>query len=161
MNEPTELFDLDINRLDEHWLSHSRTVYDHALQLADAKADYDRLKRKRDVIGAELKQSIRKNPESYDCPKITEAVVEEVMLLQERYQRAEDRVTDAKHKVDLLQAMLDGLEAKKKSLENLVNLFSMSYFSQPRSPAIAKAAVDEMETNKAFGGKRGKRVHPA
>jgi hypothetical protein len=49
------------------------------------------------------------------------------------YQEAEKKVRDAKHHLDTLNVALEVLRAKKASLEFLVGLHGMNYFSSPKT----------------------------
>ena len=56
-----------------------------------------------------------------------------------------------KHKVDVLQVVVDALDHRKKALENLVTLHGMSYFASPKAPKEIRNDVKEVEAQKVFG----------
>ena len=143
-NSDVEIFQLDENRLDEHWLDQAKLMHEHSIRLADARDEHERRKRKRDVVLAEVDLDVRRNPAGYGLEKVTEKAVENSVILEARVQRAEERVLAAKHKVELLQALVHALDDRKKTLENLVSLWSQAYFGEPKAPKVAKEKVEEM-----------------
>lgn len=151
-----DLFDLDQLRLDRDWLNQAKLVYEYGCQLADARDLYERRKRKRDVLTAELDLAIRKNPAKYGLEKTTENSIASTILLDIGLQQAENRVLSAKHNMDLLQALMHALEDRKKALEHLVSLWTKSYFAEPQAPEGAKELIDKMEDKRLFGKKRAK-----
>lgn len=140
----TDIFDLDQNRLDEEWLGQSKLYMTYASQLADARAEWERAKASRDLVSAELDRDIRSNPDKYDLVKITEGGVEKTIITQRGFQTSNEAVIKAKHKVDLLQATVEALDHRKKSLEALVSLWIGSYFSDPKAPKEGREKVDEI-----------------
>ncbi len=155
MKEP-DIFDLDKDALDEEWIAQPRLYHEHAEKLADARTEWERNKSNLEVVEAELDKDIRLNPSKYELEKITEPVVEKTIALQSRHQKAKRATTDAKHKVDLIQAVVDALDHRKKALENLVQLRLANYFSEPRVKGEAGRAMKEAEEDKAFSRRRGK-----
>lgn len=127
-------FTPDLSRLDEEWVNQSKLYYQYAERLANARRDYDRIKRDEELAVAELEMDIRKNPEKYDLPKVTESCIEKAVVLSKKYQRVHEKVIEAKHDVDVLAAAVSALDHKKKALENLTQLFLANYFSTPRAP---------------------------
>lgn len=143
IDDAFDFFRPDEHRLDQEWLEQPRLFGKHALQLADARREHEETKAERDVIVAEIDMDIRRDPVKYDLPKVTEGSVEKLILLQPRYQKAQRKVIEAKHRVDVLQAVCDALEHRKKALENLVHLHGQDYFSTPTPPKGTREAVEE------------------
>lgn len=139
---------IDENALDEEWVNHPTKFHKYALRLANAKTMLAESKASLDVVEAEISLRVRKNPLKYGMDgKITEAVINATVLLNPKYQEALTEVTNAKHKVDILQAAVDALEHKKRALENLVTLHGQSYFASPRvSKEAGEAMKSEMDT---------------
>lgn len=153
MSKATEI---DLDRLDEEWVNQPASFYEYAIQLADAKLKHANAKSKLDVVTAELDILIRSDPNYYNLDKVTEKALEKVVMIQPSYQKAVKAINESKHTMDVLQAMVDALDHKKKALENLVHLHSMNYFSSPRSNKDTHETVGEME-HKAVFGKNKKR----
>lgn len=138
------LFDLDANRLDEEWVNQPRLYLKYALRLADLRRDHEKAKAGRELVAAELDQSIRRDPTKYGLEKCTEASVERTVLLQDDYQRADASVRRAKYEMDVTQAMVETLDHRKKALENLVYLWGASYFAEPTAPkGVNREAAQE------------------
>ena len=134
------------NRLDEEWVRQPALYHDYAVKVAGARNRHAEAKAELDVVFAEIDHKVRTHPSRFNLEKLTEAVVQNTVLLQREYQDALKAVNKAKYELDLFQAMVDALEHKKKGLENLVSLRLSDYFSEPRPPAGKKDKVEEMET---------------
>ena len=133
-NEVPDIFDIDEHRLDKEWLSQSSLYFEWSKKLADAKEAFERAKAMRDLVKAELYQKIRSKPEEYELAKATETALEQLITLQDDYQNANNAVIKAKHTVDVYQAYVEGIDSRKKALENLVHLYISGWFADPRPP---------------------------
>jgi hypothetical protein len=153
------LFDIDMNQLHTAWLSQPKRYHDAAMELAEARAEWEYSKTRRDVLLAELQMKIRRDPEVYGLSKPTDKSVEATLTALPQYTKIENAVTDAKHKVDVCQAHVDALDHRKKALENLVQLEGRDYFSTPRVPKGAESKVREKvqkaERDRAFRSRKG------
>lgn len=143
--EHSEIFDLDPNLLDEEWVRQPVLYHHYAIELANARAELERLRAARDVTTAELDKNIRAVPEEFGLLKITEGGVQQTVILQPRYQEADQAVRDAKHAVDISQVAVDTLDHRKKALEKLVDLRLADYFSTPRASGVSKERMDGVE----------------
>jgi hypothetical protein len=125
---------IDLGSLEVEWLRQPRLYGKYSAKLADAKKDLSEAKAAEEVTEAEVKRRIRRNPQKYGMNKITEPAVKETMVLHPLYQRAVAAVNSAKHVVDVLEGLINTLEHRKRTLENLVTLHGQNYFSKPKSP---------------------------
>lgn len=123
--------DIDLNRLDDEWMTHSALYQDYGAQLADAQYKMDTAKTEVDTIKAELDAAIRADPDVFGLEKITEPSVANCIKLQSEYQVAESALHDATRQVRLLQATVRALDHRKSALENLVRLYLANYFGDP------------------------------
>ena len=152
-----DFFAIDQGRLDEEWLNQPKTFYRYALKLANAKAELERSKAERDVTAAEVDQEIRANPGGYGLgDKQTEPAIKNAGAVEPRNIKANKAIIKAKHDVDVTQAAVDALDHRKKALENLVHLFGMNYFAQPKAPKTAKERMQKVIRDGAFGSKKDK-----
>lgn len=126
------VLEIDEFALDREWVNQPSLFMKYALMLAEAKATFAERKAKVEVVKAELELDIRQSPEKYDIAKVTEATVQATILIQETYKDVLKRMNKAKHRVDILQAVVDTLDHRKRSLENLVTLHMANYFSKPK-----------------------------
>lgn len=125
------LWSIDRDNLDADCVLYPEQVAEYAEQLPDAKAQLDRAESNLKLVAAEMDAKIREKPGKYGLDKVTEAAIKIMIPGTEEYLEAEDAVREAKHHLDTLQVALEVLRAKKASLEFLVQLHSMAYFSTP------------------------------
>ena len=123
--------DIDTNRLDEEWMSHSALYQDYASQLADAQYAMDMAKTEKDTVEAELDAAIRADPSAYGLEKVTEEGVKKTIQLQSELQIAVQSLHSTTRTVRLLQATVRALDHRKSALENLVRLYLSNYFGDP------------------------------
>lgn len=135
---------IDQNSLDQEWLDQPRMYFRYAAQLADARQAYDAARADLDLTKAELDLAIRSDPQQFDLGKVTEASIQATILNQKAYTRARDKLSAAKHEVDVLEAAVGALDHRKRSLERLVELFLANYFSRPSAPNGTQEEVDQM-----------------
>lgn len=134
MSEDYEsLVDLDESALDREWLRQPKLYMTFALQLAQAKLEHVTAKANLDVVRAEMELKVRDTPTDYDINKVTEAVISAVVETQPKVKRAVHELNIARHRVDVLEAIVNTLEHRKRTLENLVTLHGQNYFSTPRA----------------------------
>ena len=152
-----DFFAIDQGRLDEEWLNQPKTFYRYALKLADVKVELERTKAERDVTAAEVDQEIRANPGGFGLgDKQTEPAIKNAGIVEPRNMKANRAIIRAKHAVDIVQAAVDAMEHRKKALENLVHLFGMNYYAEPKAPRTTKERMQKVVRDGAFGSKKDK-----
>lgn len=137
--------EIDKDALDEEWVAQPAYFAKYAKRLADKRAEIDAQKAKVDVIEAEIDRDIRKDPAAFGIAKITEDVIKRTIVLQVRHFNALAKLNELKHEAGVLSAVVEALDHRKRSLENLVTLWCQEYWSEPRAP---KGAARDM-TDKA------------
>jgi response regulator RpfG family c-di-GMP phosphodiesterase len=135
-------FTVDESRLVEEWIAHPQRVYEYAQLAADIRAKLDELKRRDEVIRAETSLSVRRTPEAYGLTKVTEGLIESIVVTNSDVLESAQDITDCKHKLDLAMAAVTAMENKKKALECIVQLHTTSYFANPRNPKSIEAEID-------------------
>ena len=90
-----------------------------------------------------MDKAIRLDPGRFGVVKVTEGVVEKTITLQDSYQEIVGKVIQAKHQLDIITAVVDAMEHRKKALENLVYLQGQSYYAEP--VVKDRATREEME----------------
>ena len=118
--------------LDKEWERQPELYIKYAEELAEAKTTLDKCKTRHDSTCAMVSMEIRKSPEDFNVQKVTDASVNAAILLDKRVKLKKKRVIEARYRVSLLDAAVGACEHRKKTLENLVNLWSQSYFAEPR-----------------------------
>lgn len=148
------VFGIDKNILDDEWIDQPKRYFRWALQLEDARADFEYVKAEFEVVKAEVELAIRNDPGNvdYDLPadavekgKVTEKMVAAALLQQDEYKKAQQAVFTAKHRVGVLQAAVTALDHRKKALEKLVDLHGQKYFASPRASENSRDAMAEVE----------------
>ena len=130
--------EIDPLRLDEEWLDQPKQRQIFGELLADAQLELDTAKSRLEVIKAETDREIRDDPADFGLSKVTEAAVSTAVPVQPAVQIAVKKVNAAKHKVNVLQAAVDGLEHRKRALTQLVELHGQDYYATPRMPTGVK-----------------------
>lgn len=156
MKEEIDFFDLDKHQLDEEWINQPELYYVHSTNLTEAKRDYELSKSKLELVSAEIKMDIRKNPSNYGLDKVTEDAIKTALVLSNEYKEQDKATIESKYKVDSLQAIVDALDHRKKALENLVHLFGMNYFSTPKAKEVDRDRMDIVESRSIFSMKKRK-----
>ncbi|HEC65474.1 MAG TPA: hypothetical protein ENI23_09275 [bacterium] len=140
-------FDLKIDEfnLDKEWLNQQNLYFEYASQLAEVRKQLDEAKSQFELVKADLDKAIRTDPQEYGLVKITETVVASTIVLQSEHMIASQAVIEAKYKVAILDAAVNALDNRRKSLENAVVLWVKNYSSKPIAPEGAKEKMDDVE----------------
>lgn len=147
------LFDIDEFDLVNEWKKQPKFFLHYAEQLADARRDFEQVKAEREIVRAETDREIRKDPKKFGLEKITETVIENTITLNVTYQRINSKWLETKGKVDTLQAIVDGLDHRKRALEKIVDLFLSGYYAECKTPKGNNKEVYEDIQKKDIRGK--------
>lgn len=156
-NQRTSVTDIDESQLEKEWVNQPSKYREYADKLAAARKKLADRKAELDVVEADLKQRIRKQPQKFGIDKVTEGAINEVVTLNKEYQNALSSVNDAKYLVDLYDGTTTALEHRKKALESLVFLWGQGYFAEPKVRKGTEEAVQaklDHEKKKAVYTKR-------
>lgn len=134
---------IDPLRLDQEWMGQPRLYHEYARKLADCRMVLDEAKNSLEILEAELYLKISQNPEEFELPKTTEAVIKSAVVSQLTYQEALVQIVQAKHDVAVYEAAVTALEHRKRALEKSVDLLLADYFSAPK--AARPASKEAME----------------
>ena len=88
---------------------------------------------------------MRENPADYGIDKLSEARVSAAVTASPNVKVAQKKVNDARHKVNVIQAAVDGLEHRRAALKAMVELHGQSYYADvpaPRMPVGIKRRRD-------------------
>lgn len=151
-------FEIDKYNLDDEWVKQPRNYHNCAESLANAKKDVAFARNELKLIEAELKMKIHKEPQKYGLSKATDKLLEAAVVIQQDYQRATNRLIEAEHLVDLIQAATRGLEHKKSGIEGLVYLESRDYYGELRPPKGTQEQMRRVERDAAFGRSKTRRA---
>lgn len=134
VEEAESIVEVDINRLDAEWVGQPGLVARHGFALAEAKAEQAEAKAQLELIEAQTDNEVRSHPDAYGIEKVTEKVIETHVKTAQAVITARQRLQAASLTVDQLGVVMNALEHRKRSLENLVELHGREYFSAPRQP---------------------------
>ena len=132
--------EIDVNALDTESVEQPARFLEYALLAIDAEDERDRIKRKREVIYAEAEERIRKVA-AVNGDKLTEAMVKAKVTVDGDVDAVEAELLAASKKAKVLNAAVSAFEQRKKSLEQVCNLYGLGYFSQPRTGTNAKTKI--------------------
>lgn len=121
----------------------------------EARRMLDEAKAKMELTEATVQAEVRADPASFGVLRVTEAAIKGAVARDTRVVEVNKEYVECRHQADLLQAAIQAMEAKKRSLQMLVELLALGYFSHvPISPE-GKKAVEEVTKDKVrrFAGK--------
>lgn len=117
--------------LDIEWLGMANLTLKYGKMSEESKKKMDRLKARQKEVLAEVELDIR-NQFKDENPK--EGFIKAKVTLDKRSKKAEANLIKAKYEAGLYKVMVDSMDTKKTSLENLVRLHGREYFAGPREP---------------------------
>ena len=125
---------IDDSALDVEWLTQPDLMKKYTRLQADAKREYELQKEALAVVRANLDKHIRKFPDQHDLDKVTNETVNSAIMTSEKYRKANFKLIDAQHDMQLLAGAVASVEMRKSALENLSRLLAMNYFAGPKTP---------------------------
>lgn len=134
------MLEIDELQLDKECVSLPSLILKAGQDVADYRHEVDSCKTALDVIQSELSLEIRKDPEQFGLEKTTEATITSVITIHPKITMAQKNLAIAKHDLDVANAFANALEAKKRSLQMLVELHSMGYFNEVKPPSRDREA---------------------
>lgn len=163
----TEDIIIDANRLDYEWDRQPALMMKWSQKHAQAVKRFHQAKQNIGIVRAEAKYcverlrgeidlDVRTHPEDYQLPetpseKAIEAAInrdKEFIKTYKEQQRlikeASDNLIEAIEEEQVYAAAEKGMMARRKSLENLAELFHVNYHSEPRQPNQDKRLVRAM-----------------
>lgn len=146
---------IDETALDVEWLQQPRLMMQYAQYAVEARMKLDQSKESLDIVRAQLDKEVRTDPKSFGIEKITEAVVDNTIIIQDVYKQANEELRQAKYEADMAQNAVRAVEQRKDALENLVKLHGQQYFAGPKVPRDlsyeAKKKAEQAQLNDTVG----------
>lgn len=131
-------YNLDVNidetALDVELLEQPILMKKYGDVVSEARKELDYLKEQLDAVKAQLSKEIRADPDSFDVGKITENIVADTILLQDEYKKASEEVVEAQYRYGMARSALEAISTRKDTLEGLIKLYGMQYFTGPSVP---------------------------
>lgn len=125
---------IDPDALDVEWLDQAKLMRMYSNHAAEMKKEMDNMKEKIEYEKAKIEMDIRSNPENYGLSKVTESAIQSTILLQKEYQELIVEYSEKRYEYDIAISAVRAIDQKKNALENLVRLFTASYFAGPAVP---------------------------
>lgn len=123
--------EIDPLRLDDELIGQPKQRQQFGELLADAQLELDNAKSGLAVAEAEADQDIRMCPSDYGIDKLSEARISATVTLHPAVKISQKRLNESRHRVNVLQAAVDGLEHRRAALKAMVELFGQQYFAGP------------------------------
>lgn len=126
----------------------------------EAREEYDRAKMALEILEAELTAKAKADPERFGIIKTTDLAVSKAVLLQPKWQEANDRLIKARANSYLLEKAVLAMEQRKRMIEILVTLHGQQYFAGPSVPRNLGAAWKDVRNRReeSVNEKQGKRA---
>lgn len=155
MDSPKFDTSIDINRLDTDWVAQTDMARDygdqHAMQRKVVAGQRNAVK----VLRAQLKLAAYSDPASCGLSKATQETVEAYVESHPDVVAADQAILDAQYDLDMLESAREAIVDRRKGLENLVELWGMSYFATPRAPSGAGGDAMTAAAKRATRNRRG------
>lgn len=135
LGEDRALFDVDPMNVAADLRNQVQLMLKYSEMLADAKKAVGEREAKLELVESELMLNLRRNPEAYGLPSTTVDAIKAGVIANELYQKAVKRLIVAKHRVDLLQGIVNTINHHRKAcVEGNLHLMQMGYLATPRMP---------------------------
>lgn len=154
---------IDESSLDVECLNQAPLMMRYSRALASAERECARLKEKIGVERAALDKDIRTSPEKHGLRKIkiTEAVVNNAILTNKKFQSLTNELIDAQYEASMCKGAVDSVRQRKDMLQELVKLHGQQYFAGPSVPrdltAEARKTITKTQSNDTIKITRKKR----
>ena len=123
--------------MDDECLEQPAKYLKYAEMRVEAEEERDKLKRKRDVVYAEVEERVRAEAEDYG-EKLTEAKVKAKVVIDDAVNAVEGELLKATTNAKMLAVGVEAFQQRKKSIEQLCSLFGLGYFSKPKGKGVTE-----------------------
>ena len=141
--------ELDLYKLDEGWLDLPMISFKWGQKSVEVEMDARNIKIQLEQLRATIDGRMRENPAEYGIQKVTEATITAAITIHPEVMKLTKECNDRDKESKELKIMNLAIEAKRKALEGLTQLYSTGYFaSKPILGSPASEFVQEKETKK-------------
>jgi len=124
-------------------------------RFADAKWERDKAEERYDLARGDIELLIRTKPKKYmerneDVEKITEAVIEILVMRQKNVMEAKREWDEAKKNANYLETSVKAMEHRRSSLKYLSELWTGGYWSTDMRMKERKARMDIKDQNEGL-----------
>lgn len=145
-----EFFELDADTLDEALFSQPKLMFKYGKKKALAEKAVNEAKSDLKLVTAELDEEIRSDA-AESKKKVTDKSVEQSIIRHDRHVGAVAELNQALYNLGIMEAAVSALTDRKNSLQKLVDLFGMSYFSSVRTDNDTAARLSEKSSDRVKG----------
>ena len=140
---------IDGNALEVEWLDQAKRVLDYSRHSAECQKEVSILKDALKETKARIGKDVRANPSEYNIEKVTNDTVEEAVLLDKDYKKAQKELIEAEFEAEIAKGAVEAFRHRKGALENLVQLFMAQYFAGPKVPRDLSKEWEEKQRQKS------------
>lgn len=144
IEEAEDILQIEETRLNRECVRLPNQYRMASFQAAQIDRDIAETQAEKDVFEAELQLKIRKEPEMFELEKITEGAIKEIVATNEDVQKLDKKLRRLRHQRDLFKALVNGLEMKKRSLTNLVELHAAGWYAEVRPSSEGREAMNKL-----------------
>ena len=121
---------IDLDNLETEWAKQVKLSDEYGEMHVKAVAERDRLKKKLEILGAQLDSEIRKQAIAEGrAKKPTENEIANKIILSEEHQNLSEKLIEANERVNKMALIKDDFMQKLTSLKYLTKLYLGSYFT--------------------------------
>lgn len=136
---------IDEYELIKEWLNQAKLFNDYAQIKSDVDYALSKAKENLDVVSAEIRLDIVKDPEIYGIKKYTEKILDALIFNEEDYKEQKNIVMAKTYERDMASNAVKAIEMRKSALENIVKLHGQNYFATPSEAGISGQVISEMK----------------
>lgn len=125
---------IDETALDVEWLEQPRLMLKYTKHQALMEKEMLNAKEDVELCRAELDKKIRSNPQEFGVEKITETVVNNLIISNADYKETYREYLEMKYEYEVAKGAVHAFRDRKEALENLVRLHGQQYFAGPSVP---------------------------
>ncbi len=141
---------IDETALDVEWLEQPRLMLKYTKHQALMEREMLNAKEEVELCRAELDREIRSDPDKFGVAKITETVVNNLIISNEKYKETYDEYLEMKYEYEVAKGAVQAFRDRKEALENLVRLHGQQYFAGPSVPRdLSKEWQDKQKQTQA------------
>lgn len=127
-----EAIPVDFSNLDREWIDFPEQLFEACEAEREKTAEIKEKKLKLDQLMSEKSTEIRNNPKEFGIDKITERAIEEVLATEEKVVKRKEQLLTLENELEKRKNVRMALYEKRRALENLVTLYGLGYFAEPK-----------------------------
>lgn len=134
MGEEKSILDIDLYSLEKEWARQGNLMRSWCKKKARADRMTRDAKDYMEYVKAKLSLQARHQPDRFRITKVTDASVEQAVIIHGTFREAQKAYSLAKEAADMIGATVEGLRNKRDALQDMVKLLLNDYYAEPRIP---------------------------